>query len=99
MHSVSTLEVGESSCVRFSQEFTMPDMTVLKGIGHRMPRMGMKKGLLLLWFAVACVICLALSEAVTPKETILFRRVGKLWIVESDGTHQRQLTKVFDGAR
>lgn len=77
----------------------MPDMTVLKGIGHHMPRMGMKKRLLLLWFAVACVICLALSEAVTPKETILFRRVGKLWIVESDGTHQRQLTKVFDGAR
>lgn len=77
----------------------MPDMTVLKGIGHRTSRMGMKKRLLLLWFAVACAICLALAEAVTPKETILFRRGGKLWIVESDGRHQRPLTTVFGGTR
>lgn len=77
----------------------MPDMTVLKDIGHHMSRMSMKKRLLLLWFAVACAICLALSEAVTPKETILFRRGGKLWIVESDGRHQRPLTTVFGGTR
>lgn len=53
--------------------------------------------LCLLWFTVTCVIFPVLSEAVTPKEAILFRRDDNLWIMDGDGTHQRQLTKNLVG--
>lgn len=80
----------------------MAEMSVLKIFGidtsaSRCGRLGSGILLLLLWLAAAYVVYPARSEAMTPKEAILFRRDDNLWIMDGDGTHQRQLTKTLVG--
>lgn len=50
--------------------------------------------LLVLWL---CVVTSALADAAPLKEAILFRRDDNLWIMDSDGRHQRQLAKNLMG--
>lgn len=62
---------------------------------------GIRKGfgvlLCLLWFAVVCGLVPPRADAAPLKEAILFQRDGNIWIMDSDGTHQRQLTKHLVG--
>lgn len=66
-------------------------------VGHHAPRTGINKSLLLLWFAVLCGLVPAHADALTSKEGILFQRDGNIWIMDTDGRHQRQLTKHLVG--
>lgn len=75
----------------------MATARVLVVVGHHAPRTGINKSLLLLWFAVLCGLVPARADALTPKEAILFQRDGNLWVIDSDGSHQRQLTKNLVG--
>lgn len=49
--------------------------------------------LLIVWLCVGP----ARAEAAPTQEAILFQRDGNLWIMDSDGSHQRQLTKNLVG--
>jgi Tol biopolymer transport system component len=78
----------------------MADMTVFEILEQRVRRTGhykIHKILCFIWFAVMCGFFAAGAEALTSKEGILFQRNGNLWIMDSDGTHQRQLTKNLVG--
>lgn len=75
----------------------MPEMSVVKifGLNKCVRRCGGTCSgvlLFLLWFSVACVISAVHADAALLKEAILFRRDGNVWIMDSDGNHQRQIT-------